>query len=507
MTPRARGTFQSHATLSLIGAGLSAVTAIATLPYIVSELGLPAYGLLSLLGVVSGYIGMLDLGFGWGTTRFLAEAIEQRDEERTKNVVSAGLSFHTFVGLFGCVVMGAASYPLIHWAFNVPPDLREPGIFAGLLFAAAFPFSMLHTFNVALFRGARRFGYASILTTLSSVGTGILMVLTLAVGGALVAICAATAAWQAVIAIAGTGYARQVYGNAYTMALPKRDLFVSLARFSLATSISSISSSLLYLPNRLAVGILLPLHAAGLFSAPLAVAQRLLVVPNTLVSAALPSLSAAVAIESDHAFWTTARKTLTWVLALLVPLLVLGSLWAPEILHLWLNIDSDHGPIILRLSLAAVLLNSITSVASVLCDSAGAPWIPAVASLVGGTVNVGLAFWLTSMYGTTGAALALPISIALMGSLMLLLWKRASLLRSPAAFMRGRNAVAAIATFVALTGYALAAAAVQHRLDSLLELASYSGIFLAAAYAIPIGLAARAAWRERHGVHADVPSR
>lgn len=507
MSRQVRGTFHSHATISLVGASISAVIALATLPFIVRELGLAAYGLFSLLGVVSGYVGALDLGFSWGTTRFLADAIERQDHERTRNILSASLSFHLFVGLVGAVLMAAISYPLVHWAFNVPSELRGPGTVAGLLFAAAFPFSMLNALNTAALRGAQRFGYASSLQLFNSAGTVLLIVAALELRGGLVAVCSVVAGWQLAVAGIGTVFARRIYGTAYAIALPDRSLLVSLASFSFATSVSSVSSNLLYLPNRLAVGVLLPLHFAGLFSVPLAIAQRLLVVPNTLVTAALPSLTAAIAVNDERAFWLTARRTLTWLLALMVPLLVLGIGWAPEILRLWLGIDSSDAALVLRLSLAAVLLNSVTSISAVLCDSVGAPRIPAIASVAAGIVNVVLAFLFTATSGITGAALALPASIGVLGLFMFVLWKRTTLLRPSWPSLSGKAILLGVSAAFALAAFVLISATVRERLDSLSALAGYGALFLAAAYALPaaaiIGIARRRrARRDREGSYA-----
>lgn len=501
MRPRARGTFHSHAAFSLLGAGISAVIALATLPYIVSELGLAAYGLFSLLSVVSGYIGALDLGFSWGTTRFLADAIERQDDKRIKDVLAASVSFHLAVGLVGAAIMGAVSYPLVHWVFNVPTELRGAGTTAGYLLAAAFPFSMFHALNTAAFRGARLFGYASLLQLFSSAGTALLIVAALALEGGLVAVCAAVAGWQLLIAAVGTILARRVYGSAYRAALPDRKLFVSLTSFSLATSVSSVSSNLLYLPNRLAVGVLLPVHFAGIFSVPLAIAQRLLVVPNTLVTAALPSLTASIAVHDEHAFWLTARRTLGWTLALMVPPLVLGIVWAPEILRLWLRIDSNDAVLVLRLSLAAVLLNSVTSVTGVLCDSAGAPRVPAIASVGAGFANVVLAFVLTATSGIAGAGFALPASIGVLGLLMLVLWRRTDLPRPGWPPASRRMIVLTLAILGGSSSFFLSAMVVQERVETLADLARYGLLSLGAAYALLVLVVVRVerGKRDRHG--------
>src|SRR5919204_3194605 len=106
-----KGSFGGHAALSLTAAVLAAAITVATLPFIVSRLGLPSYGLLSLLFVATAYAGILDFGFSWTSARFIADALERGDRVMLDGVVRASAALYVAVGLLGGTVLAVTAEP------------------------------------------------------------------------------------------------------------------------------------------------------------------------------------------------------------------------------------------------------------------------------------------------------------------------------------------------------------------------------------------------------------
>jgi hypothetical protein len=108
-----------------------------------------------------------------------------------------------------------------------------------------------------------------------------------------------------------------------------------------------------------------------------------------------------------------------------------------------------------------------------------------------------LAFVLTTTSGIAGAALALPASIAILGIVMVVLWRQAHLLRpvAPAPSLTtvsfGGSVVAALAAFT------LGLLWIRERLDSLAALAGYGLLFLGGAYGLSIAALYGIALRRR----------
>jgi O-antigen/teichoic acid export membrane protein len=493
-----RGSFGSHAAYSLVAATLGALIALGTLPYIVSRLGLEGYGLLSLLAVASAYVGILDFGFSWTSSRFLADALERRDESMLAGVLRASVALYVVIGILGGAAISLAAGPLVDNVFNVPQSARGAGIEAARLIGLGFPFAMLQIFAVSALRGARRFDLTALLQLGGTAGTSLAMVVALALGGHLVATTAALAGSQVAVAVLALAATKWVLPHALSLGRIDRGLLRRLAHFSTRVMVANLGSQLLYLPNRLAVGVLLPLGAVGVFSVPLALAQRLQFVPAAVVTAALPTMTAAVARHDAGAFWKTFWKLTGIVAALLLPISALAFIWGSTILRTWFSSAfTSNASWVLRLALIAVLLNALTATLAVACDSAGAPGVSAAASMVAGAVNVALAFGLTAAYGIVGSAVALTISLGVLGLVIVALWHRADLPDMQLPNLRGFSRARIGFASALASAWLIGTAALEPEADSRLSLILLGTLVLASAYgaiAIAVGPRRLAAW-------------
>jgi O-antigen/teichoic acid export membrane protein len=419
-----RGTLRSHAALSLSASAVSALVTLFTLPYIVDGLGLERYGLFSLLILASAYVGVLDLGFSWTSSRFVAEALERQDDAMLDDVLSSSLVLYAGLGVLGCAILALAAPFLVVHVFSAPSDLQDPGVRAARLFAFAFPAAMAQTYAAAVLRGAQRFDLTTALQTISAVGTSAAIVGVIAAGAGIVGVAAAVAVVQCVGAAFGLACVRWTLPMAFRPRMPSLRAVALLGRFTSKVAVTNLGLQLLYLPNRLAVGVLLPLSAVARFTVPLSLAQRLQVVPSALVSAALPTLTAEFARGDDRRFRQTVWRLAGANAVLLAPVSLLALLWAPTLLEIWFsNGLGDDAAAVLRITIAAVLLNAVTSVLVVACDSSGAPGLPALAAVIAGAANVVLAFALTAVAGIIGAAVALLASLVLLTVVILVGWR------------------------------------------------------------------------------------
>lgn len=458
MTRLKRGSLRSHVALSLGASAVAAIVTLVTLPYVVNGIGLAQYGLFTLLALASAYVGILDLGFSWTTSRYVADAIERENTGMLDDVIATSLALYAVLGIAGGTVLGVAAPFLIDDVFTVGSTLRDDGVTAARLFALTFPAAMAQTYAAAVLRGAQRFDLTTGLQASSAVVTALSTVAAVALGAGIVGVCAAVVGTQVVFGIFSLVAARWVFPTALRLRVPPRTAMRTLAGFTGKVAVSNLGLQLLYLPNRLAVGVLLPLSAVTRFTVPLALAQRLQVVPAALVSAALPTLTAASARRDEAAFRHTFWRLITINVLILAPVSVVAVLWSSTILTVWVSSDLDgDAASVLRLSIAAVLLNAVASVYFVACDSMGAPGLPAVAAVLAGTTNVVLALVLTRLAGIAGAAMALTLSLGVLVVLVTLLWRRSGLydLRPELDWASLRTAPVAISAAVATAWIAL----------------------------------------------------
>ena len=110
--------------------GWSLLLALAATPYIVLHLGADGYGVFGAASVLLGYLSFLDLGFGWGLIKFVADYRARADRQAMATAVV------TTLVLF--VAVGAATATGVYWAapwlardaLNVPAQLQLSAITA-----------------------------------------------------------------------------------------------------------------------------------------------------------------------------------------------------------------------------------------------------------------------------------------------------------------------------------------------------------------------------------------
>ncbi|HVG18939.1 MAG TPA: oligosaccharide flippase family protein, partial [Blastocatellia bacterium] len=98
------------------------IVAVVALPFIVRGLGIEEFGVLSIIWIILSYSGFLELGLGRALTKFVAEYIEQREEQKIAQAVWTTLTFQSFLGVVVGLVLIAVT-PLLVRGLGIPPAL------------------------------------------------------------------------------------------------------------------------------------------------------------------------------------------------------------------------------------------------------------------------------------------------------------------------------------------------------------------------------------------------
>ena len=143
------------------GLGGVAGVAIAVLltPFLITQLGLDAYGVWTLaltLSFAGGYAALSDLGVEAATVRFVAEAFADHDDDRISELVATTLAFFAAIGLMigGAVVIAAG---VLTDLFSVEAPLRHDATIVFALVGAQLVFEMPARALAAVLEGTQRF--------------------------------------------------------------------------------------------------------------------------------------------------------------------------------------------------------------------------------------------------------------------------------------------------------------------------------------------------------------
>src|SRR5437667_11545033 len=90
-----------NALYNVLGQALPLVVGLAAIPVTLRSLGEARFGLLGLAWAILGYVGVLDLGLGRATTKFVAEHLAAGDTVRLRRVATLAVASQTVMGVLG----------------------------------------------------------------------------------------------------------------------------------------------------------------------------------------------------------------------------------------------------------------------------------------------------------------------------------------------------------------------------------------------------------------------
>jgi O-antigen/teichoic acid export membrane protein len=174
-----------RASINLISGGVGyvlpmLVNLIAT-PFLLRGLGEIAYGLQSLVGVIIGYLLVMEMGLDLPIVKLLAEDRAKNDIESENRMLSTTLQLYCLIGLIGMIVIVLLSDWLAQNVFKVTEELRTQAILVFRLAGIGFFGSIGMSWGRALTAGLQRYEITqgvSAVFNVAGVGMGLIMVYT-----------------------------------------------------------------------------------------------------------------------------------------------------------------------------------------------------------------------------------------------------------------------------------------------------------------------------------------
>ena len=126
---------------------LSIIVAFFLFPFIVRHTGQELYGVYLLVMTVTGYFGLLDMGVGSATIKYVSEYNGANNTEGINKIINASLSFYAVIGLIASFFLFLCSFYFNRF-FNI--DMQNLALARQLLTIAAI--SSLFTWPLSVFR-------------------------------------------------------------------------------------------------------------------------------------------------------------------------------------------------------------------------------------------------------------------------------------------------------------------------------------------------------------------
>lgn len=389
---------------NLVGYVIPSLVAIPALGYMAHKLGPELFGIYTIAIAVVGYAGIFDMGLTRAISREIA-IYRNNSAERKKIIASATVFLLALSTLGGCLVL-IFSASIVHFLNITAADFVDINNSFKLL-ALTIPIFLLNQLWIAILEGDEKFKAVNIQKSFSSTFIAGMPALFVIFDGTLLS------------AIAGLLISR-IISLLIAFLLVRNEIVQSGMRLDLVTfkrliffggwiTVSNIISPAMVYFDRFIISNMLGARHVAYYSGPSEAIARLGILPAAVGRAIFPKLSCA-----GHKDELKRNMTVSWLLmfAVCAPVVIIGIVFAENILHLWLGTSyAAHSKNILIILLVGFLFNALAQVPFTAIQSAGKAKITALLHCVEIIPYFVMLYFFVQHYGLIGVAFAWSIRV------------------------------------------------------------------------------------------------
>lgn len=398
---------------NVVGTAAPMLLGLATIPYLLRQLGEERFGILSLVWALIGYFSVFDFGIGRALTQQVSSLRDSAAPLELSGVMRTGLVLVTALGLLGGVVLGLATPMLAQRWLNVAPALQDATTQALLISALGIPLTTLVTGLRGILEGYEDFRAANVLKVVLGCATFGLPALSVACFGPSLAHVVASLVLARLVILGGHLAAlRPHVGRWWPSGRVGRQATRPLLKFGAWMTLSNLISPLMVTADRFVISNQLGGAAVAHYTVPFDFILRLLVLPAALTGALFPRFASLAATDPAN-FARTYRRGLLAIFAVMAPLCLVLALGSRTALGLWLGDDfAERAWAVGSVLSIGLLFNSLAQVPhAALQASAGGVRTTALLHLVEFAVYLPVLIFCLLSFGVVGAAVAWSLRV------------------------------------------------------------------------------------------------
>ena len=402
---------------NLVGWGAPLLVAIVAIPFLIKGLGTERFGVLTLLWMGIGYFSLFDMGLSQALTKLVAEKLGFGRPKEIAELIWTALALMGILGILGTAVVALLSPWLVHDALKIPQPLQAEVLRSFYLLAASIPVVILTAGLCGTLEAHQRFDLVNGVRISLGLFNFLSPLLVLLISRSLVVIVGVLMIGRIAGCLAYLWFCLGVVPN---LAHPSGDRAAlrPLLSFGSWMTVTNIIGPLMVYMDRFAIGVLASMTAVAYYTTPYEVVIRLTIIPVALMGVLFPAFSTCLSQDRERAVMLFDRG-LNYIFLTLFPVTLVIVALADEGLEIWLGHDfSQHSAVVLRWLAIGVFLNSLARVPFAVVQAKGRPDTVAKLHLLELPLYVVSLWWLLSVYGIKGAAMAWVLRV-LLDTLML----------------------------------------------------------------------------------------
>lgn len=399
---------------NFLGAGGPLIVGAVTIPYLIKQIGVEAFGILTLVWAIIGYFSLFDFGLGRALTQQVAQVRASGSDVELPSLVKTGLGFTGATGVAGGAIFAALAYVLATQWLNVSLVLQHDTFLALLVAAVGIPFTTVTTGLRGILEAYEEFRIANVLRMILGIANFLLpAVSAMFMGKSLI--------WMVVGLVVARIFVLGGHLWAVNKNLPAGWLRAKFSKknirkllsFGLWMAVSNIISPLMVTADRFFISAVLGANVVAYYTVPTEGLVRVLIIPGALTAALFPRLAVIMATDLQKAkkLYSKCTKTVAIFLLPICLLLMMVSKWG---MQLWLGKEfAAHSWLIVCVLAIGLLFNGIAYVPFAAIQASGDARTTAYIHAIELLFYVPLLFTFLHVFGLIGAAFAWTLRVGL----------------------------------------------------------------------------------------------
>ena len=376
--------------------------AIVTIPIYVRHVGDARFGVISIVWVLLGYFGFLDLGLSRAATNALAKLRDAPQQERAR-VLQTTMILNLGFGLIGAVLLFVVGGYLFEHVLSVPQELKPEVARALPWIACLFPMALVSGIGLGALESQERFLLANLFQmfgmSLSQIAPVVMAVF---VSPSLTVVIPSAAIAQATSMIVIVAYVFRLEGPFSFRTFDWTEARTLLGYGGWVT-VTAVINPILVSADQFLIGSLLGVAQVAHYAIPMNLVLRTQTLPVALGRTFFPRMSM-LPRDTAHRLGGRALQALGYgYAAVCAPAIIL----APAFFRYWIGPDFAlvSAPVAQILFLGA-WINGLAFVVYTLIQSQGRPDLTGKLHFAEVLPFLGILWFLTSTFGINGAATA-----------------------------------------------------------------------------------------------------
>ena len=390
---------------NIIGRFLGVLVVLFLTPYIIRHIGIERFGIWAIIGVITGYFGLLDFGIGASFVKYISEFYTKKDYEKINQVVNTGFVFYS---IFAILIITLAFFiinPLLTF-FKIPAYLHNESLFVFLLGITLFGISNAISPFAAIQSGLQRMDITNKVSIAISIPTIAGTIFFLEGGYGLPGLMVNNAIILLISSITNLIIAFKILPELkFNLFSFSRKMFKKLFSFGYKVQISTIASLFHFQLDKILLAYFLNIGVVAYYEVAAQLASKARAIPLLLISAIFPAASELEAKADKETLHELYFRSLKYVILVGLPSSLLIILIANPFITLWLGKGYEKSALTLQILTVAYLFNIITGPGFFILNGIGKPQYAMKTSILAILLNLFLSILLVIKIGYFGVVI------------------------------------------------------------------------------------------------------